>query len=131
MLVCSMPWSRRQSCSKTAIMWAQSKAIKPKCWQCWTIGSQSGSFPPSLEAAAPLPVSETEIAPPRRKRQVKGQRPELLPRRAADARTVEKSRGRLEIREVWVVAADELEAYLAEEWGWQGVRQLGWIRRLS
>ena len=76
-------------------------------------------------------MSESEIAPPRRKRQVQGRRVELLPRRAVDACTVEKSRGRLEIREVWVVAADELEAYLAEEWGWQGVRQLGWIRRLS
>jgi len=74
-------------------------------------------------------VAESEIAPPRRKRQIQGRRVELLPRRAADACTVEKSRGRLEIREAWVVAAGELETYLAEEWGWQGVRQLGWVRR--
>jgi hypothetical protein len=74
-------------------------------------------------------VSESEIAPPRRKRKATGRRTELLPRRAADVCTVEKSRGRLEIRELWVVAADDLEAYLAEEWGWQGVRQLGWLRR--
>jgi hypothetical protein len=74
-------------------------------------------------------VPETEIAPPRRKRQVARSRPELRPRRAPDARTVEKSRGRLEIRELWVVAAAELGEYLAEEWGWQGVRQVGWLRR--
>lgn len=53
----------------------------------------------------------------------------MRPRRAPDAITIEKSRGRLEIREVWVVEADELSEYLAEEWGWQGVTQVGWLRR--
>jgi hypothetical protein len=60
---------------------------------------------------------------------VAGLRPELRPRRAPDAQTVEKSRGRLEIREVWVVAADDLGPYLAAEWGWEAVEQIAWVRR--
>jgi Transposase DDE domain len=56
-------------------------------------------------------------------------RRELRPRRPADAATIEKSRGRGEIRELWVVEAGELGAYLAEDWGWQGVAQIGWLRR--
>ncbi len=43
--------------------------------------------------------------------------------------TIEKSRGRVEIRELWVVPADDLSAYLAAEWGWQGIAQVGWVRR--
>ena len=43
--------------------------------------------------------------------------------------TLEKSRGRLEIRELWVVEAGDLEPYLAEDWGWQQVVQIGWLRR--
>ena len=39
-------------------------------------------------------------------------------RRPADARTREKSRGRLEERELWMTSAQELTAYLAREWGW-------------
>lgn len=74
-------------------------------------------------------VDEAQIAPARPKRRVSGPRPELRPRRAADAQTVEKSRSRLEIREVWVVAAGELGPYLAEEWGWEGVEQIAWVRR--
>ena len=50
-------------------------------------------------------------------------------RRPADARTQEKSRGRLEERELWVASAQELTAYLAREWGWWHVQQVGWIRR--
>lgn len=50
-------------------------------------------------------------------------------RRPADASTREKSRGRLEEREVWVTSARELTAYLAREWGWWHVQQVGWIRR--
>ncbi len=42
---------------------------------------------------------------------------------------MEKSRGRLEIRELWVVAANELGPYLADVWGWQDVAQVGWVRR--
>jgi hypothetical protein len=42
---------------------------------------------------------------------------------------VEKSRGRLEIRELWVVPAKELGPYLAAVWGWQDVQQVGWVRR--
>lgn len=56
-------------------------------------------------------------------------RRELRERRAPDAITVEKSRGRLEIRELWVVEAGELASYLAEEYGWEGVAQIGWLRR--
>ncbi len=43
--------------------------------------------------------------------------------------TSEKSRGRLEVRELWLVPALELESYLAQEWGWVAVRQVGWLRR--
>lgn len=50
-------------------------------------------------------------------------------RRPADASTREKSRGRLEERELWVTSAGELAAYLAHEWGWWHVQQVGWIRR--
>jgi hypothetical protein len=39
-------------------------------------------------------------------------------RRSADASTREKSRGRLEERELWVTSARELTTYLAREWGW-------------
>ena len=28
-----------------------------------------------------------------------------------------------------MVEAGELSAYLAEEWGWMGVAQIGWLRR--
>jgi hypothetical protein len=42
---------------------------------------------------------------------------------------VEKSRGRLEIRELWLVSAADLGPYLADVWGWQDVQQVGWVRR--
>lgn len=78
-------------------------------------------------------MAETEIAPPRRRAQARagemGARRELRPRRAPDAQTLEKSRGRLELRELWVVPAEDLEPYLAAEWGWESVRQIGWVRR--
>jgi hypothetical protein len=92
------------------------------------------SFPPLAGDAAPLPVGAEEIAPPRRSKHKQATdtgtvRRELRPRIAPDASTIEKSRGRLELRELWVVAADELGPYLAEEWGWQDVEQIGWLRR--
>jgi hypothetical protein len=43
--------------------------------------------------------------------------------------TIEKSRGRLEIRELWAVETGELGAYLATDWGWHNVVQTGWVRR--
>jgi len=43
--------------------------------------------------------------------------------------TLEKSRGRLEIPHLWVVAAGELGQYVAQDCGWQPVMQLGWLRR--
>ena len=51
------------------------------------------------------------------------------PRRAPDARTWDKGHGRMEYRARWVVTADELGDYLAQEWGWHGITQMGWIRR--
>ena len=42
---------------------------------------------------------------------------------------MEKSRGRLEIRDLWVVPAEELGPYLAAMWDWQDVQQIGWVRR--
>ncbi|NPV08097.1 MAG: transposase [Anaerolineae bacterium] len=41
----------------------------------------------------------------------------------------DKQRGRLERRELWVVEAGELGAYLEREWNWRGLRQAGLIRR--
>ena len=43
--------------------------------------------------------------------------------------TIEKSRGRLEIRELWAVEAGDLGEYLATEWGWHNIVQTGWLRR--
>lgn len=85
-----------------------------------------GAFPP-LETAAPCPVSEGQMAPPRPKKVAAYQRA-LRPRRAPGAATVEKSHGRLEIRERWSVPTGELEDYLFLEYGWQHVMQ-GWLRR--
>jgi hypothetical protein len=44
---------------------------------------------------------------------------------------VDKQRGRVEIRQLWVVEAGELADYLAAEWGGVGVQQVGWLRRLT
>lgn len=33
------------------------------------------------------------------------------------------------MRELWLVPARELGPYLAQEWGWVGVQQVGWLRR--
>jgi hypothetical protein len=43
--------------------------------------------------------------------------------------TVEKLRGRIEIRELWLVPAGALGPYLADVWRWQDVAHLGWVRR--
>lgn len=50
-------------------------------------------------------------------------------RRPPDVRTVTKGHGRCEIRELWLVPAGDLGPYLAEEWGWVGVQQVGWLHR--
>ena len=42
---------------------------------------------------------------------------------------VEQSRGRLKIREIWIVPTQERGRYLAAVWGWQDVQQVGWVRR--
>ena len=110
---------------------AVSKVIRPRCKPCSMTGSRRRSFPPSAGPAAPLPVPEVQIAPPRRKHQQQASRRALRPRRAPDAQTIEKSRGRLEIRELWAVAAGELGPYLADEYGWQVIAQVGWLRRWS
>lgn len=44
---------------------------------------------------------------------------------------VNKGHGRIERREVWVVGARELGVYLQQEYGWPGLEQVGWARRLS
>ena len=96
-------------------------------------GSPRRFFSPLADTLAPLPVPQAEIAPRRSKptAQSTAEQPrrELLPRRAPDASTIEKSRGRLEIRELWVVEAGEMGSYLEEEWGWVRVAQIGWLRR--
>ena len=45
------------------------------------------------------------------------------------AHTVEKSRGRLEMRELWLVPAQDLGSCLADVWKWHDVQQIGWVRR--
>jgi hypothetical protein len=77
-------------------------------------------------------VPQTEIAPARRSGGRTREAPERLrrqlrPPRAPDAITIEQSRGRLEKRELWVVEAGDEGPYLAEEVGWQGVAQIGWL----
>jgi len=46
-----------------------------------------------------------------------------------DITTHQKRHGRLEQREYWWVAADELEPYVAEAYGWQGLKLCGRVRR--
>ena len=42
---------------------------------------------------------------------------------------MDKRHGRVEKREYWWTASAELEAYLAQEYGWEGVRLCGRVRR--
>lgn len=42
---------------------------------------------------------------------------------------IEKRHGRVEKREYWWTASGELEAYLAQEYGWEGVKMCGRVRR--
>ncbi len=48
---------------------------------------------------------------------------------APDYVEIDKRHGRLEKREYWWTASAELEAYLAQEYGWEGVRLCGRVRR--
>jgi hypothetical protein len=41
----------------------------------------------------------------------------------------EKQRGRIEQRELWLVEAGALAPYLEQEFGWEGIATVGWIRR--
>ena len=50
-------------------------------------------------------------------------------RPAPDEVRVEKGHGRIERRELWWVEAEELGAYLEQEYDWPGVRVCGRIRR--
>jgi predicted transposase YbfD/YdcC len=50
-------------------------------------------------------------------------------RRQADTVTQETSRGRQEERSLWLVPAGDLHPYLAREWGWWNVQQVGILRR--
>lgn len=49
--------------------------------------------------------------------------------RPPDWVSVDKGHGRIERREIWVVASQELEAYLEEEYDWPAVRWSGRVRR--
>lgn len=53
----------------------------------------------------------------------------LTDRRPAASTTLEKNRGRVEERSLWVIEAGELRHYLAQEYGWWHVQQVGWLRR--
>jgi hypothetical protein len=53
-----------------------------------------------------------------------------VPNRPPDHVQVNKGHGRLERRELWVVAGGELSAYLEQEYGWPQMRCVGQIRRL-
>ena len=50
-------------------------------------------------------------------------------RRPPDHVQVNKGHGRIERREVWVVPAGELSAYLEQEYDWPAVRLCGLVRR--
>jgi hypothetical protein len=45
------------------------------------------------------------------------------------AQTIEKQKGRIEKRSLWVVPAEGLGSYLADEFGWHGITHVGWIHR--
>ena len=47
----------------------------------------------------------------------------------ADSIHWDKGHGRLECREVWLIQAEALGAYLQAEYDWPGVTACGWIRR--
>ena len=49
--------------------------------------------------------------------------------RPPDHVQVDKGHGRIERRELWVVAADDMGRYLEEEFGWPAVKWMGQIRR--
>lgn len=49
--------------------------------------------------------------------------------RRPDYTEVDKGHGRVERRELWAVEAGPLGAYLVQEYGWPGVRQVGWVQR--
>lgn len=47
-----------------------------------------------------------------------------------DWKEVDKGHGRLEVRRLWIVPCEaDMEAYLAETFGWPGVQWCGWIER--
>ncbi len=50
-------------------------------------------------------------------------------KRPADVVRIEKQRGRIEARSLWTVPAGELGSYLAQEYGWRAIMQLGWLER--
>jgi hypothetical protein len=50
-------------------------------------------------------------------------------KRPPDHIQVDKEHGRLERRELWVVPAGEMTAYLEKEFGWEKVQLMGQIRR--
>jgi hypothetical protein len=43
------------------------------------------------------------------------------------AQTIEKQKGRIEKRSLWMVSAAKAGSYLAEELGWHGITHVGWI----
>lgn len=105
------------------------KGDQAECRRSSMTGSPRRCFSPPDTPPAPLPVALDQIAPPRRKRQPIGFRRELQPRRAPDAQTIEQSRGRLEIRELWVVDAGDVGPSLMTAYGWRQVTQIGGLRR--
>jgi len=50
-------------------------------------------------------------------------------KRPPDDIKVDKAHGRLERRELWVVPAGEMTAYLQDEFGWEHVKLMGQVRR--
>ena len=49
--------------------------------------------------------------------------------RPPDVEQVNKSHGRIEKRELWLVDSPEVGQYLADEFDWPGLNCCGWIRR--
>ena len=84
-------------------------------------------FPPAAQPAA-IPGSRVVLSAQQR-RDVAFPERMFSPRRGPDACTWDTGHGRLEYRERWVVAAEDLGPSLATDWGWQDMTQIGWIRR--
>src|SRR5919206_689750 len=78
---------------------------------------------------APTSVCSKPISRASRKPSRPGWRRSFPPLAPPACETWTKAHGRLEHRRLWRVEAGELGPYLAREFGWPDVQQVGWVRR--